>query len=444
VKHIPAVTRVKRLWGFLRSTYWFVPGIIIAGCVGLSYIMLTLDLIYPTKYIVHLSWVYTRDAQGARMLLSVISQSMITVAGVVFSITVVALSLASNQFGPRVLQTFERDTGNQMALGTFLGTFLYGILVMRRVEGSDQHQFVPSLSVAVGIFLAMISVAVLVYFIHHVILNIQAQNVIAFVADDVNGSMLVLFPEKLGEGAAPLKENLTDAEGAILKASSVPVCSGAEGYVTSVNEGKLMGAARGQDAVIRLFAVPGDFVRQDSVVARIWSHRPIPEKMKDEIRRSLSIGVRRTYEEDIGFGLQQLALIAVRSLSPAINAVGTAMDAQERLFASLVRLGNRKIPSQYRRDEDGRLRVITDPWRFDLLLDGVFGPIRHAASSNPTVIAHILKGLSEVERNIQNPDLRRCLREYIDRFAATIEHFPMEADRRHVGDLYRRLRLDAA
>ena len=86
--------------------------------------MLLADDLLPTQYIVHLSWVYTRDPAGARALLSVISQSMITVAGVVFSVVVVALTLASNQFGTRVLKSFAHDTGNQVVLGTFLGTFL--------------------------------------------------------------------------------------------------------------------------------------------------------------------------------------------------------------------------------------------------------------------------------------------------------------------------------
>ena len=380
---------LRRLWSHLRSTYWFLPALVIAGCVALSYGMLAADNYFPSKYITHLGWVYTRDPSGARDLLSVISQSMITVAGVVFSIMVVALTMASNQFGTRVLKSFARDAGNQCVLGTFLGTFLYGILVMRRVESATN--FVPSLSVAVGIFLAAASVIVLVYFIHHVIAEIQAENVVAAVSDDLYETMDSVFPESVrtnefGEGSPQ--------ELALLGTIGQRVSNPKEGFVLDVNYDKLVHLAIKNNSVVRLHVLPGDFAREGCPLATFWADKkPSSSGFSSSIRSCIPIGRQRSYEGDIGFGLQQLGLIAVRSLSPAINAVGAAMDANDRLIASLIRLGRREIPSPYRRDDSGKLRVISPAWDLESLIGDVLNPIRYAAAANPTVVAQMMRGL---------------------------------------------------
>ncbi len=145
-----------------------------------------------------LGWIYTRGPDGARAVLSTIAGSMITVAGVVFSVTIVALSLASNQFGPRLLRNFMRDRGNQIVLGTFVATYLYCLLVMRTVQGMDGSQFVPHLSVTVAILMAVASLGVLIYFIHHVAVSIQAPELIANVAHELHEAIDRLFPEELG------------------------------------------------------------------------------------------------------------------------------------------------------------------------------------------------------------------------------------------------------
>lgn len=431
-----ASTGLLRVWNRLRGSYWFVPALMIAGCAALAYGMIALDRSLGMKYVVHLSFVYTRDPNGARDLLSVISQSMMTVAGVVFSITVVALTLASSQFGTRVLKSFARDTGNQVVLGTFLGTFIYGLLVMRRVEG----HFVPALSVAVGIFLAVAGVAVLVYFIHHVINEIQAENVVAAVARDLYGTMDVLFPEEIGQESPPAQESLNAQEAALIEQSGTEVPSRREGFVLDIAADELLKLAVSNDAVVRLLVMPGDFVTRQTVLAKFWCEGSSSERLAEKLAGTVSIGRQRTYDDDLGFGLQQLSLIAVRSLSPAINAVGTALDAIEQLQASLIRIGGRRIPSPYRRDRKGNLRVITPAWNFSALLDSVLDPIRHAAARNPTVVAEAMSALATAASQARNRELRRLLLEHVERFADAGALFDQELDRRRVRDLQRTLR----
>lgn len=151
------MTRRRASWEYLRGTYWAVPSAMSVAAVLLSVAMIQLDQLATARLLDRLSWVYTGGPEGARAVLSTIAASMITVAGVTFSITIVALTLASQQFGPRLLRSFLRDFGNQVVLGTFVSTFLYCLLVLRTVRGSDDAEFVPHLAVTVGVTLAMLS-----------------------------------------------------------------------------------------------------------------------------------------------------------------------------------------------------------------------------------------------------------------------------------------------
>ncbi len=425
----PKIRGIFRFWWKVRSNYWFVPALVIGGCVGLAYLMLILDATLPHSSVIHLSWVYTRDPNGARALLSVISQSMMTVAGVVFSITVVALTMASNQFGPRVLKSFARDTGNQVVLGVFLGTFLYGILVMRRVEGSDGHKFVPSLSVAFGIFLAMISVAVLVYFIHHFIVEIQAETIVAAVTHDLYATIDQLFPDDIGHGG----HQRQPPQPIHLDHSALQeVCSDDEGFVLSIDSERVLRLAIDCDALVRLEVKPGVFTTDRTVLARFLAKPEHHDRLCRELVACFSVGAQRTYDQDLGFALDQLGLIAVRSMSPALNAIGSAEDAIDWLRAAFVRLGNRDIPSGYRYDNGGRLRVIAPTWDLHAVVAYVLDPIRQVSQTNPSFILHTIRALAEAAALARNPVMRDALYDQIRRFGDAAVDFPQESDRRRL------------
>ncbi len=441
VKVFPVLRPLAKIWNRLRGTYWFLPAVMIAGCVGMAYLMLTLDQIRVADNVKHLAWIYTRDPTGARDLLSVVSQSAITVAGVVFSITVVSLTLASNQFGTRVLKSFARDSGNQVVLGTLLGTFLYGILVMRRVESSPGPRYVPSISVAFGILLAALCVAMLVYFIHHVISSIQAENVAAAVAKDLYYTIDSLFPEAVKDGDPHHEDGLFPSEALLLTNPRQEVCAPQDGFVRAVNLDRLVEMAKENDAVIRLLVRAGDFVTGKTVVAQVFSNRRESKDLHLPVSEGLTVGDQRSYEGDIGFGFQQLSLIAVRSLSPAINAIGAASDAIERLVASLVRLGTRQWPSNYCRDEDGHLRVVAKALDMQALVDDLLDPIRYAAAENPAVVLHVVRRLHWAGLQVEQPELRRALRLSIERFLDAGRLFSQELDRRRLRELEDKLNL---
>jgi uncharacterized membrane protein len=194
-----AMLKLRMVWEQLRSSFWFLPGVIVLAAVLLALFLVQLDLSLQEKQALYAEWpmLLGSGAEGARSLLSTVASSMITVAGVVFSITIVALSLASNQYTSRVLRNFMRDRVNQAVLGLFLGIFAYCLMVLRTIRGAEETIFVPSVAVLFGLLLAFVGIAVLIYFIHHIAMSIQAVNILAEVAVESLSAVEQLFPDKL-------------------------------------------------------------------------------------------------------------------------------------------------------------------------------------------------------------------------------------------------------
>jgi len=219
--------------------------------------------------------VITRGSDDRR-----IAGSMITVAGVVFSITIVALSLASAQFGPRLLGNFIRDRRNQMVLGTFTATFLYCLLILRTVRGMDHQQFVPGVSVTVGILLAIANLGILIYFIHHVAISIQATSVIRSVSDELQETIDRLWPDDLGDEPPEACELPTPFQ----NDEAIAVLAEASGYVDAIQDSLLIRLGKEHGLIVRLALRPGHFVVERSPLVWAWP----PDRMSDEIAKGLN------------------------------------------------------------------------------------------------------------------------------------------------------------
>jgi len=178
------ILKLRHWWQETRSSFWLVPAVIVLGAVALATGLIALE----ANIDVHLdkNWplVFGAGAAGSRGLLTAVAGSMITVAGVVFSITIVVLSLTSSQYTSRVLRNFMRDRRNQVVLGVFLGVFVYCLVVLRTIRGGDEGAFVPSLAVLGGLALAFVGTAFLIYFIHHIAMSIQASTIVAAAAEE--------------------------------------------------------------------------------------------------------------------------------------------------------------------------------------------------------------------------------------------------------------------
>jgi uncharacterized membrane protein len=429
--------KLGKLWDSLHSSYWFVPTLMAGIAIALAFTMLSLDRAGKPGPSEKLAWIYTGGPDGARTMLSTIAGSMITVAGTAFSITIVALTLASSQFGPRLLRNFMQDTGNQIVLGTFIATFIYCLLVLRTVRGDDYNVFVPQLSVTVGIVLAIASIGVLIYFIHHASTTIQASHVIGEVGSDLDKAVDRLFPQKMGQSLSETKRRWVEEIPVGFDKEAAPVLATQSGYIQAIDDEKLMKVAKSKDLLMRLKLRPGKFVVQGSELLIVWPGERVNEKLTQHINDAFILGKERTDQQDIEFCIDQLVEVALRAISPGINDPFTAIRCIDQLSAGLCRLAERDFPSPYRYDDDNNLRVIADPVTFVRLTDDAFNQIRQYSKPDVAVRIRMLEALAVIETHTRNKKDRAALLRHANVIEySSREEVSQECDRACIEERY--------
>jgi uncharacterized membrane protein len=395
----------------LRSTYWFLPSVVTIGAILLGVVLTTLDRSYSDAAS-WLGWAYGGGAEGARALLSAVAGSMITVVSVTFSVMVVALTVSSQHFGPRMLNSFMRDNPAQLVLGTFTGTFAYCLVVLRTVQGDGDgySAFVPHLAVTGAVALSLLSVGMLIYYVHHVAASMQVSEITAQVARDFEQTIERLYPEQFGEGTHPPRPD-PPRPGA---AAHVGAAARESGYIQEIDGDAVLTLARRHDTTVWLTARPGDFVAAGCALA---AADPAPADSGAFMRELLDayvIGTDRTSRQDAGFAVQQLVEVALRALSPGVNEPYTAITAIDRLGQGLARLARRRIPSAVRKDDEGRVRVITEPQDFVGLLEAAFEPIAFFGGHNPAIAERLLQTLAHLAGAARRDEDRQALRRMAD------------------------------
>ncbi len=421
-------SKLPYFWDDLRTSFWFVPTLMALLAIGLAFGMVALDKAIKDQVEASWGWTYTGGPEGARAVLAAIAGSMITVAGTVFSIVIVALSLASGQFGPRLLRNFIRDRSNQFVLGTFTATFTYSLLVLRTVRGTDADQFVPAIGVAVGIVMAMASLGVLIYFIHHVAVFIQADHVIAAVSDELNDAIDTLWPDELGH--EPPEPPAASALPEGFEKEAVPVAAPGSGYLAAIDHDELLGLARRHDLVVRVAHRPGHFVVRGSKLASVWPEDRLEDGLRAQLVGAFLLEPQRTAFQDVEFSVDQLVEIAVRALSPGINDPFTAVACIDRLGEALCRLAGRSVPSAFRHDEESRLRVVARPVTFGEVADAALNQIRQYGRTSVAVLIRLLASLTELAEQVRRDEDRAVLEHHADLvLEAARQALPQEMDR---------------
>ncbi len=398
--------RLYKFWDTLRTSYWFVPTVMMLCAALFAQFMLEVDVRVPLEWVEKLSWMTLNTAEGARALLSTVAGSMITVAGVVFSITMVVLTLAAGQFGPRLLRNFMRDMGNQLVLGTFTSTYLYCLLVLRRIQGGEDSSFVPHLAVTCGVVFGVLSIVVLIYFIHHVALSIQVERIIDQVTRELFDTVERLFPsdgEPRPEPDPGLDLPLTGyAEG-------VDVPAAGNGYIQAVNLEGLIQLARKTDRVIYLHHRTGRHLVRGAALARIWPCATVDQPMITAINDAIFLGPQPTPEQDPEFAFRQLVEVALRALSPGINDPFTAINCIDNITTGLGLLARRRFPSSYLYDDDGRLRVVAHRAGFEEIADAAFNQLRQYGAGSVAVVVRLLESIAMLAPLLEQSDQRRAL-----------------------------------
>lgn len=401
------MNRLKKIWLDLNSSLWFLPGLIVAGSIALALVLVEFDKNIGGNWISGYPRLFGVEPSGSRDMLSAVAGSMITVAGIVFSIVIVALSLASSQYTPRILRNFMRDQINQTVLGVFVGIFTYCIVVLRTIRGGDDaHVFVPSIAVIVGVLLALVGIGFLIYFIHHIAVTIQASEIVAAIADETVAVVDELFPHRLGENAPP--EELENLERFAAGASWQTIRSTQTGYIQNIDIGGLLEFTKKRDLIVRMEHGIGEFVVAGAPLASITKAAnaknhdlKIDEETTKKLNRIYAIDNFRTIDQDVAFGLRQIVDIVMKALSPGINDTTTAVISIDYLTAICSHLAAHPFPTHFRFSEN-RLRVVAKSPSFEDLIDLAFNQTRQNATNNVAIILRCLHALEQIALRISD------------------------------------------
>ena len=391
---------LERVRDELRSMFWLVPAACAAVAIGAAVGLVALDQALGP---VSTGVLFPGPPEGARSFLSSITQAMIAFTGLVFSITIVVLQLTSGQFSPRVLRTFLRDRAIQFALGVFVSTFVYAIVVQRAVTGSVGHDpFVPRIAVTGAFVLVLASVGLFIFYIHHVANMIRVATIVTTLGAE--SRELLERRYSAGQPAAGPAPGLGPAGHTVAAARA--------GVLVSVNEAALVRLACQAGCVVELAARVGDFLPQGAPLARIHPDGDQAGPGIDEARLlgEVAQDTERTMEQDLAFGFRQLVDIAERALSPATNDPTTACQALDMLHDLLRRLSVRHLPTGRLTGPDGSLRLIVPQYGFAELADLAIGEIwRYGADAAqvPGRITAMLADLSAAALPEHRPAIRR-------------------------------------
>lgn len=415
----------------IRASYWFVPSTMVLGALALSVVTGRLDADWSSDWLHDFDFLFDSRPEGARAVLSAIAGSMINVAGVTFSMTVVSVSFAAAQFGPRLTSNFMRDLGNQITLGVFIATFVYCLMVLRTVRNAENDSandalaaFVPHVSILVALALALVCVGVLIYFIHHVPETINISNITASVGKQLQNDVVSIFPHSSGTDQTTPDADLDSrarkcwediAEGAFA------VRSDATGYVEEVDLEALVASAKEAGLIAKIDARPGAFVIKGDVLLRVSAAEEPGTETYDHLRACFAFGLERTPNQNVTFLVDQLVEILARALSPGTNDPFTAISCMNWLRLGLSEMATRETPPMSRWDDDENLRVLATPVSFEEFCAAVFDQSAQYVSSDRNASIRMLEMIANIARLDISQERRLLLREYAETLTQAAE-----------------------
>ncbi|HYH13129.1 MAG TPA: DUF2254 domain-containing protein, partial [Thermomicrobiales bacterium] len=337
--------RLETWWAETTSAIWFLPALAVALAAVLATVIVYVDdALDLWQRSLETPWLFGAGADGARGVLTAIASSVITVVGTVFSITIVGLQLASSQFTPRVLRQFTSDRINQTVLAMYLGTFTYCLLVLRTIqtETDTAPGFVPVIGVTFSIVLALICIAMLILFIHHMAQQMQVAYILHRATDDALRLVESYFREQIEVSPELTRRDYAQGEGQ-------DVISDSTGYLQQYDHQHLLSTARSNDLTIRMLVPMGAYLNTRQPIARIWTASGDEvdlEAAGRAVRAAFVTGPERTLHADLPLGVRQIADIGLKALSPGINDPTTATQALDRLSEVLSRAGAMESPDR--------------------------------------------------------------------------------------------------
>jgi len=378
-------TRLAHLSESVHTGLWFVPGLFVCAAVALAAVTVTLD----HRLAQMPGWlVFSGGPTSAQQILATTAAAMMTFTGLVFTITVVVLQLASSQFSPRVLRSFLRDRGSQVPLGVFTATFVYALIVLVQVRtGTVGPVFVPGLSVTVSFGLVLASLISFVYFVNHVAHSIRVVNIIESLANETRRAIDETIPVRWDDGEAPVPAPEFGPP------DQVVLLRHRAGVVAGVDVAGLIDLARQHHCTIRIVRDMGDFVVEGGALAEIHGAHDLRE---DAILRQIDIARERTMRQDPPYGIRQLVDIGEKALSPSLNDPTTAVQAIDRIHDVLRRIADRHLPDGVYTDDAGTIRLVRPTMTWTGYVTLAFAEIREYGATSIQVHRRLRAAIQEL------------------------------------------------
>ena len=395
-------------WDKLKATFWFIPVVLIVISILLSFILVYVDGLVRFPQDGFGRFLFVNSTDSARSILSTISGAMMGVAGTVFSITLVVLTLASSQFGPMLIKNFMYVRLNQVVLGSYISTYLYCLLVLNVIRDGNNYTFIPSLSILVAIIAAITNIILLIIFIHQISISIQANKVISDISDFISKQVETLFPEKMGE-AKEIEENVDIATVISGYQKRISIKSPKSGYLQYIDSEALMEIITKNDSLLELHYRPGGHLVKDVEIGSLYSNDNWEKDELEKIFKQFVIGKNKTSQQDLEYSINQMVEIALRALSPGINDPYTAIDCIDNLTATISYLAQAKFPSKYLFEDGGKLRIIADTIDFEGVLDAAFNQIRQFSGRSTAVIIRLLEALTTIYEFTKNENHKKAV-----------------------------------
>jgi uncharacterized membrane protein len=398
-------------WDELKSTFWFVPVLIMTGTIAIAFFSVWLDSQISLSREGVGRYLFIGSIDSARSILATVSGAMIGVAGTVFSITLVALTLASSQFGPRLIRNFMYERLNQVVLGSYVSTYIYCLLILNSIKETDNVLFIPSISILLALLAAVANIVLLIIFIHHIAISIQADHVISDISNSLSTSLKLLFPEFIGEESEETKSPDVKTAKSFYEFNH-PIRSKKSGYLQYIDSEALIKFAKENELLIELNYRPGDYLVENMDIGVLHTNSTVEEEDIKKVLSQFIIGNTRTHQQDVEHTINQMVEIAARALSTGVNDPYTAIACIDNLSSSLCYMTKVKFPSKYRLDNDGQLRVIADVLSFEGMLDAAYNQIRQFAKRSPSVVIRLMEALTTIDKIAKNPSHKEALRKH--------------------------------
>ncbi|MBI1202807.1 MAG: DUF2254 domain-containing protein [Rhodopseudomonas sp.] len=419
------LTRLLTYWQRVRESLWALPLLIVLCAGGLAFIALNASYSNPSILVL-----FGGSNAQAPDFLSSLMTAMINMATLAVSITMVVLTLAAQQLGPRLIRSFMSNRQTQMSLGLFIGTVVYLLLVLRSAYGNQK--IVPNIAVTGGTFLVLLSLIALLLFVHHLARSIVADNVVERVGQQLDRDIRRLCPDE--------SDHITEATEIDRKGAAVVINNG--GYVQAIDHPAIAAAAEKADVRVSLNLRAGHHIVAGVVAAYVTPKSRLTDEVKAAIQNAVLTGSERTTVQDLEYAARHLVEVALRALSPGINDVFTALAVINRLALSLRLMMRRGTPQSQWTDSNGHIRVVAPVSSFEGVTDAAFNQIRQNADGKAAVLIRMAESIGMLLQQADDahrPALEKHLQLVLD---AGNRDIPEKADLKDLEESVRQARAE--